>query len=251
MPERFKSMGYWEIVSRQMSIVTKSQQERFKDSKVTVIGCGGIGGSAIEMTARMGVGKLTVIDKDYFDFSNLNRQVFSSTDALRVDKASAVKDKLRLINPYVEVEAKVESVDENNIKDLIGETDIIIDALDNLVTRVILSRYAKKENIPLVHGAINGTLGQLTVFDDKSTKSYEELFAFPSNGKDLTEEVKEEIQSLTYGVPPVIGPVPNIIGNMQAFEAFKYITGTGKITRAPKLLTYDLLDLNSFNVVEL
>ena len=71
MPERFIEMGYWEIISRQMSIVTKSQQERFKDSKITVIGCGGIGGSAIEMVTRMGIGKLTVLDKDYFDFSNL------------------------------------------------------------------------------------------------------------------------------------------------------------------------------------
>lgn len=252
MPERFIEMGYWEIISRQMSIVTKSQQERFKDSKITVIGCGGIGGSAIEMVTRMGIGKLTVIDKDYFDFSNLNRQVFSSTDVLREDKAQVVKDKLRLINPYVEVEAKIEELNENNINELISDdTDIIIDALDNLVTRVILSRFSEENNIPLVHGAINGTLGQMTVFDKKSTKNYEELFSLPSKGKDLTDEVKKEIKKLSYGVPPVIGPVPNIIGNLQAFEAFKYITGIGTITRAPKLLNYDLLDLNSMNIVEL
>lgn len=250
MPERFINMGYWEIVSRQMSIVTKSQQERFKDSEITVIGCGGIGGSAIEMLARMGIGKLTVIDKDYFDFSNLNRQLFSSTDVLREDKAKVVKDKLKLINPYVEVEAKIEEINENNINEL-KDSDIIIDALDNLVTRVILSRFAKENNIPLVHGAINGTLGQMTVFDKESTKSYEELFGLPSKGKKLTDDVKNEIRSLSYGVPPVIGPVPNIIGNMQAFEAFKYITGIGTIVRAPKLLSYDLLDLNSFNIVEL
>lgn len=250
MPERFINMGYWEIVSRQMSIVTKSQQERFKDSEITVIGCGGIGGSAIEMLARMGIGKITVIDKDYFDFSNLNRQVFSSTDVLREDKAKVVKDKLKLINPYVEVEAKIEEMNENNINEL-KDSDIIIDALDNLVTRVILSRFAKENNIPLVHGAINGTLGQMTVFDKESTKSYEELFGLPSKGKELTDDVKNEIRSLSYGVPPVIGPVPNIIGNMQAFEAFKYITGIGTIVRAPKLLSYDLLDLNSFNIVEL
>ncbi|WP_295722260.1 HesA/MoeB/ThiF family protein [uncultured Methanobrevibacter sp.] len=250
MPERFINMGYWEIVSRQMSIVTKSQQERFKESKITVVGCGGIGGSAIEMLARMGIGKLTVIDKDYFDFSNLNRQLFSSTDVLREDKAKVVKDKLRLINPYIEVEAKIEEINENNISEL-KDSDIIIDALDNLVTRVILSRFAKENNIPLIHGAINGTLGQMTVFDKESTKSYEELFAIPSKGKELTDDVKKEIKSLTYGVPPVIGPVPNIIGNLQAFEAFKYITDIGTITRAPKLLSYDLLNLNSFNIVEL
>ena len=73
----------------------------------------------------------------------------------------------------------------------------------------------------------------------------------PSKGRELSEEVKKEVENLTYGVPPVIGPVPNIIGNLEAFEAFKYITGIGKVIKAPKILTYDLLDLNSITEIEL
>lgn len=251
MPTRYIGNGYWEIVSRQMSIVSRSQQQRFKDSKVAVIGCGGIGGSAIEMLARMGVGQLTLVDYDYFDLSNLNRQVMSSLDVLRKDKSEVTKEKIRLTNPYVEVKAKNTKITEDNIKDVIGDVDIIIDALDNLIGRITVSRYAKKNKIPFIHGAINGTKGQITVFTPECGTDYEKLFGLPSLNKELTDEVKEKVNKLTYGVPPVIGPTPNIIGNLESFEAFKYITGIGEVIEAPKVLTYDLLNLNTFSVNEL
>ena len=78
MPTRYIGDGYWEIASRQMSIVTRSEQQRFKDAKISVIGCGGIGGQSIEMLARMGIGELIVVDEDAFDISNLNRQTLAS-----------------------------------------------------------------------------------------------------------------------------------------------------------------------------
>ena len=250
MPTRYIGMGYWEIASRQMSIVTKSQQNRFKDSKITIIGCGGIGGSVIEMLARMGVGELTLVDKDAFDLSNLNRQLLSTTETLNTDKTKAGVDRVKKINPYVKVSAINEALTEKNVKKIIKNNDIIIDALDNLITRIILTRSTKEEEIPLIHGAIHGTQGEITVFD-KTTPTYEEMFGLPSINKELTDEVIKKVQSLTRGVPPVIGPVPNIIGNMEAFEAYKYITGIGKVHLAPKLLKFDLLDLNSFKTVEL
>ena len=250
MPTRYIGMGYWEIASRQMSIVTKSQQNRFKDSKITVIGCGGIGGSVIEMLARMGVGKLTLVDKDAFDLSNLNRQLLSTTETLNIDKTEAGLNRVKKINPYVKVNAINEALTEKNAKKIIKDNDIVIDALDNLITRIILTRSTKEEEIPLIHGAIHGTQGEITVFD-KTTPTYEEMFGLPSIGKEFNEDVIKKVQSLTRGVPPVIGPVPNIIGNMEAFEAYKYITGIGKVHLAPKLLKFDLLDLNSFKTVEL
>ena len=78
MPTRYIGDGYWEIASRQMRIVTRSKQQKFKDSKITIIGCGGIGGQTIEMLARMGVGELILVDEDAFDMSNLNRQNFAT-----------------------------------------------------------------------------------------------------------------------------------------------------------------------------
>ena len=130
-------------------------------------------------------------------------------------------------------------------------TDIVIDALDNVLTRVIVSRKANELGIPYIHGAIHGTLGQVTVFLPNSDKSYEEMFNLPSLGKELTEDVIGDLKNVTSGVPPVIGPTPNLIGCLEAFEAYKIITGVGKVTVAPKILTFDLLDLSSFSLNEL
>ena len=251
MPTRYIGDGYWEIASRQMSIVTRSEQERFKDGKITVIGCGGIGGETIEMLARMGIGKLVLVDKDAFDLSNLNRQTLASIADLGLDKSAVAKEKVRLINPYVNVEIFNEHVDQTNIDKVIGDSDIVIDALDNVLTRVIVSRAAKEKGIPYIHGAIHGTMGQITVFLPNSDKTYEEMFNLPSIGKELTEETIDALKNVTSGVPPVIGPTPNLIGCLEAFEAYKIITGVGKVTVAPKILTFDLLDLGSFSLDEL
>ena len=251
MPTRYIGDGYWEIASRQMSIVTRSEQERFKDAKITVIGCGGIGGETIEMLARMGIGELVLVDEDAFDLSNLNRQTLASITDLGLDKSAVAKEKVRLINPYVKVTTFNEHVDQTNINKIIGDSNIVIDALDNVLTRVIVSRTAKEKGIPYIHGAIHGTLGQITVFLPNSDKTYEEMFNLPSIGKELNDETIEALKNVTSGVPPVIGPTPNLIGCLEAFEAYKVITGVGKVTVAPKILTFDLLDLSSFSLDEL
>ena len=251
MPTRYIGDGYWEIASRQMSIVTRSEQERFKDAKITVIGCGGIGGETIEMLARMGIGELVLVDKDAFDLSNLNRQTMASIADLGLDKEAVAAEKVRLINPYVKVTTYNEHVDQSNIDKVIGDSDIVIDALDNVLTRVIVSRKAKEKGIPYIHGAIHGTLGQITVFLPNSDKTYEEMFNLPSLGKELDDETVDALKNVTSGVPPVIGPTPNLIGCLEAMEAYKIITGVGKVTVAPKILTFDLLDLGSFSLDEL
>lgn len=251
MPTRYIGDGYWEIASRQMSIVTRSEQQRFKDAKTTVIGCGGIGGETIEMLARMGIGELVLVDKDAYDLSNLNRQTLATIADLGLTKSDVAAEKVRLINPYVKVTTFNEHVDQTNIEKVIGDSDIVIDALDNVLTRVIVSRAAKEKGIPYIHGAIHGTLGQITVFLPNSDKTYEEMFNLPSIGKELNDETIGELKKVTSGVPPVIGPTPNLIGCLEAFEAYKAITGVGKVTVAPKILTFDLLDLSSFSLNEL
>ena len=251
MPTRYIGDGYWEIISRQMSIVTRSQQERFKESKIAVIGCGGIGGETIEMLARMGVGQLNLVDEDAFDLSNLNRQTLASLKELGLDKSAVAHEKVRLINPYVKVNYFNKRATLENIDEIISDSDIVIDALDNVKTRVIVSRCAKKKGIPFIHGAIHGTMGQITVFMPDSDTSYEKMFNLPSNNKELTLEVLDALENVTSGVPPVIGPTPNLIGCLEAMEAFKIMTQVGKVTEAPKILTFDLLDLTSFSVDEI
>ena len=248
MPERFKEMGYWELVTRQMSIVTKSEQTRFKDAKIAVMGCGGIGGEVIEMLARMGVGELNVVDNDYFDLSNINRQVLSTFENLGLSKSEVAKERVRQINPYTKVNAFKDEINEENISKIVDNSNLIIDCLDNLLTRVIVSRYAKSNNIPFIHGAIHATLGQITVFTNEKDIDYETMFNLPSKDKKLDETIKDELNKLASEKPPVIGPTANIVGCMQAIEAFKIITGIGKIVTAPEILNFDLLNLATFSI---
>ncbi len=82
---------YWQIMTRQMPIVNKEEQEKFKNAKITVIGCGGIGGQTIEMLARLGVGELILVDEDVFDWTNLNRQTLASTAEIGHKKSDVAK----------------------------------------------------------------------------------------------------------------------------------------------------------------
>ena len=241
---------YWKIATRQMPLVSKDEQLKFKRAKIAVIGCGGIGGETIEMLARMGVGELVLVDEDEFDVTNLNRQSLSTTETIGHKKSAIAKEKINLINPHTKVTNYNAHVDETNIDEIIGDSNLVIDALDNVLTRVIVSRKANYKKIPYVHGAVHGTLGQVTVFLP-NTKSYEELFNLPSFNKELTEDVIEELKNITSGTPPVIGPTPNLIACIEAMEAYKIITGIGKVTVAPKILTFDLLNLGSFSLEEL
>jgi molybdopterin/thiamine biosynthesis adenylyltransferase len=242
--------SYWEMMTRQLPLVSKEEQEKFKSAKIAVIGCGGIGGAAIEMLARMGVGELVLADEDSFDLTNLNRQTLATFDDLNEDKSEVAARKVSTINPHVNVTSYKEHVGLDNIDEIIGNSNIVIDALDNIPTRVIASRKSCEKRIPFIHGAIHGTMGQVSVFLP-NTKSYEEMFNLPSRGKELTHEVIESLENIASGVPPAIGPTPNLVGCLQAIEAYKMITGMGKVTVAPRVLTFDLLDFASFKIEEI
>ena len=249
MPKRYEGMAYWEIVSRQMGVVTRSEQERFKDAKITVIGCGGIGGATTEMLVRMGIGNLRIIDKDTFDVSNINRQLMSSFYSVGKSKVETTYETLKSINPFTNIEAIEEEVNEDNVERIVKDSDIVIDALDNLITRITVSRCVRDLGIPFIHGAIHGTMGQVTVFT-KDTPTYEEMFKLPSCGEELTDEVVKKIKDIGAEVPPVIGPVPNIVGCLQAFEAFKLITLEGEPIIAPDVLMFDLFNKEPFSVIK-
>ncbi len=249
MPEKLDEQTYWEIINRQKGILNKKEQLKIKNASVTVIGCGGIGGAVIEMLARMGVNNLRIIDKDIFDVSNLNRQLMSSIDRVGQAKTDVTKEIIESINPFVEVETFNTELNQDNVDEIIGDSQVVVDALDNLTARIIASRCAFKLKIPFVHGAIHGTMGQLSTFTDK-TPSYEDTFKLSSRGKELDENVLFEVEKLSKSVPPVIGPVPNIVGCLQAFEVVKIITERGNVITAPEVMIFDLLKKDPFTVVE-
>jgi molybdopterin-synthase adenylyltransferase len=249
MSLKYDETAYWEIIDRQREILNKKEQLKLKNSKITVIGCGGIGGAVIEMLARMGVSHLKIVDKDNFDVSNINRQLMSSMDTIGQAKTAVTKEMIATINPFVEVETFHTELNQENVEDIIKGSSIVVDALDNLIARIIASRCAFKLQIPFVHGAIHGTMGQISTFTP-DTPTYEETFQLSSLGKDLSDEVVSDVKKLARAVPPVIGSVPNIVGCLQAFEIVKILTGRGNIITAPEVLIFDLMKKKPFSVVE-
>lgn len=249
MPPKHDKNLYWEIITRQKGILNKKEQLILKNSKVTVIGCGGIGGAAIEMLARMGVENLKIVDKDVFDVSNINRQLMSSINCIGQPKTQVTEEILHSINPCMKIEALNQELNQENVEEILKGSDLVVDALDNLVTRILLSRHARKLNIPFIHGAIHGFMGQITTFS-KETPSYEELFKLPSHGKDLNDEIISQVMKLNQQVPPVIAPVPNIVGCLQSFEVVKHLTHNGKPIMAPEVLMFDLMKNEPFYTVK-
>ncbi|MBC7118580.1 HesA/MoeB/ThiF family protein [Methanothermobacter tenebrarum] len=250
MPRRYEGLTYWEIITRQMGFLKKNEQLKLNKGRVAVIGCGGIGGAAIEMLVRMGVGSLSIVDKDTFSISNINRQLMSNFHNIGKPKVTVTQERIWKINPFIEIETFNCEVNEDNVNTIIENSDVVIDAMDNIISRIIVSRECKRSKIPFVHGAVHASMGQVTVFGDR-TPSYEEVFKLPSKGLRLTDEVKEKVQRLEGEIPPVIGPVPNIVGCIESFEALKLLTGKGSVIWAPKLLTFDLLKDDPFKIVEL
>jgi molybdopterin-synthase adenylyltransferase len=249
MSLNYDETTYWKIIDRQREILNKKEQLKLKNSKITVIGCGGIGGAVIEMLARMGVSHLKIIDKDNFDVSNINRQLMSSMDSVGRSKTAVTKEIIASINPLVKVETFQTELNQENVADILKGSNVVVDALDNLKARIITSRCAFKLKIPFVHGAIHGTMGQISTFTPE-TPSYEETFKLSSYQKELNSQVLNELKKLTRAIPPVIGPIPNIVGCIQSFEVIKILTNRGNVITAPDVLIFDLMKKNPFSVVK-
>lgn len=141
---------------RNRSTISPAEQERLRDARVLVLGCGGLGGYVIEFLSRIGVGHLRVVDGDVFSPSNLNRQVLCTEQNLGMNKARAAAQRVRAVNSSVTVEAVETFADENNLPALLEGQDLVVDALDTASMRVLTARLAGEKGIPMIHGAISG-----------------------------------------------------------------------------------------------
>ncbi|MCJ7646139.1 ThiF family adenylyltransferase, partial [bacterium] len=153
IPERYQ---------RNIGTVGMEGQIKLLQSKVVVAGAGGLGGTVTELLARMGVGQLIVVDGDSFEDSNINRHLLCHEKNLGQNKSIAAVERVRQINSGVEVTSFSKDVTEENASQLIKGANVIVDALGEIVPRFILEAAAKREGIPLVHGAIAGFYGQVT-----------------------------------------------------------------------------------------
>ena len=199
---------------RNLESITIDEQLKLMESRVSIIGAGGLGGQVIILLARLGIGNLVVIDHDVFDETNLNRQALSSIDAIGRSKAETAEEIVGKINPAINVTGLHSKLANSNAADVLTGSDVIVDALDNVSDRFILEEYARQFDIPLVHGAVAGFEGQLmTIFPDDT--GMENIYG---KNKNSTPPEKSPVSIL--GVPAV---TPAIIASFQAVEVLKII----------------------------
>jgi molybdopterin/thiamine biosynthesis adenylyltransferase len=202
-------------------------QEKLKRAKVFIAGMGGLGSPAAIYLAAAGIGTLRIADNDIIELSNLNRQVLHWEENIGGEKADSAAVKLKKLNPEIKIETITETITEANASRLVGDADIIVDAMDNLPTRYILNKTAIKKGIPFCHGAVYGFEGRaMTVIPGKTAC----LNCLYHNARVPKEKF------------PVIGVTPAVIGCIQATEVIKYITGLGELL-TNRILNYDALNM--------
>ena len=200
---------------RQILSFGEEGQEKLKNAKIFVAGAGGLGSPISIYLAVAGVGTLFVADKDIVELTNLNRQILHHDRDIGKKKTESAKEKLLALNPDIRVEVLDVTIDESNVSELVGDSDGIVDAMDNFPTRYLLNDVAIEKNIPLFHGAIRGFYGQATTIVPGKTACLRCLFP----------------KSPPVEVFPVVGVTPGLIGMVQATEVIKYITGEGELLK--------------------
>ncbi|MBV8561818.1 MAG: molybdopterin-synthase adenylyltransferase MoeB [Actinobacteria bacterium] len=206
-------------------------QQKLLDSRILMIGAGGLGSPAGLYLAAAGVGTLGIVDDDRVDASNLQRQIAHSTETLGEWKADSAKRTLEALNPDVNVITYKERITSENVERILADGwDVIVDGADNFPTRYLLNDAAVWHDIPLVHGSIYRFEGQVTVFRPHEGPCYRCLFPQPPP--------PELAPSCAEG--GVLGVLPGIIGSLQASEAIKVALGIGE-PLVGRLLLFDAL----------
>jgi molybdopterin/thiamine biosynthesis adenylyltransferase len=198
-----------------------------------VIGAGGLGSPAAMYLASAGVGKLTLVDNDTVDLTNLQRQIAHTTARVGQPKAASARLTLEQINPEIVIEALVERVDDARLAELVAAADVVLDCTDNFATRHAVNRACVAHNKPLVSGAVIRFDGQVSVFDPRGGDQPCYSCLFPQ------DQQFEDVACSTMGV---FAPLVGVVGAMQAAEALKLIMGIGQ-SLAGRLLLLDGLHM--------
>ena len=227
--------------SRHMLVPEVGEAGQFKllDSRVLLIGAGGLGSPAAYYLAAAGVGTMGIIDADVVDESNLQRQILHNTDRIGQYKAESARETIEALNPDVKVITYIERLDESNVARIIADYDVILDGTDNFPTRYLLNDAAIIANKPVVHGSVFRFEGQLTVFKPYEGPCYRCLYPEPPPMA-LAPSCAEA---------GVLGVLPGIIGLLQATETIKLLLGIGD-PLVGRMMTYDAL-ASEFNELRL
>jgi molybdopterin/thiamine biosynthesis adenylyltransferase len=204
-------------------------QERLLAAHALVIGAGGLGSPAALYLAASGVGRITLVDDDAVDLTNLQRQIMHSTARVGMPKVESGREAMLQVNPEITVTALRERADEARLVELVGSADVVLDCSDNFATRHAVNRACVDARVPLVSGAVIRFDGQLSVFDTREAASPCYACLFPPDSQ------FEDVACSTMGV---FAPLVGVIGAMQAAEALKLLAGVGR-SLAGRLLMLD------------
>jgi len=238
-----EKLKFKERYDRNFNTLSLKEQKKLGESKVVVIGLGGLGGCVCEILARAGVGFLTLIDGDFFEPSNLNRQLLSQEYLMGVSKAEAAKNRVNAINCEINVKYFNEYLDESNMYDMIKNTDLAVDCLDTIDIRFILQDAANKASIPVVSGAIAGMAGQVTTIFP-GDRGYELIYGQRTK-KQSTDKQSKGVETITGN----LGCCAFFVAALQASEVLKVLLGRKDIL-CNKLLITELWS-NTFEIVDL
>jgi adenylyltransferase/sulfurtransferase len=221
--------------SRQLILneIGPNGQQKILNSKILVVGAGGLGSPALMYLAAAGVGTIGIADGDRVDLSNLQRQIIHFTEDLRREKVESARDTIRAINPDITVRLHGEFLFADNIEPIISEYDFVIDGSDNFATKFLINDACVLNRKPFSHGGILRFTGQtMTVIPGRSA-CYRCLFREPPAPGSVPTCVEAGI----------LGSVAGILGSIQATEALKFVTGSGTLIEN-SLLVFDALDMD-------
>ncbi|AIL63716.1 molybdopterin-synthase adenylyltransferase MoeB [Pseudomonas alkylphenolica] len=193
-------------------------QLRLKDSRVLIVGLGGLGSPVALYLAAAGVGELHLADFDTVDLTNLQRQVLHDTASVGLSKVDSALNRLQAINPEVRLVAHRSALDEDSLTAAVQAVDLVLDCTDNFATREAVNATCVAQGKPLVSGAAIRLEGQLSVFDPRRPESpcYHCLYGHGSDAE------------LTCSEAGVVGPLVGLVGSLQALEALKLLAGFGE-----------------------
>lgn len=189
-------------------------QRKIMNSKVLVIGAGGLGSPVIQYLVAAGVGTLGVVDFDEVELHNLNRQIIHNENSIGKLKVKSAEEFVKNLNHQIKYIGIDQKIDDSNAEEIISQFDIIIDGSDNFKTRYLINDTCVKLKKPLVYGSILGFSGQVAVFNYKGSKNLRDIFPEPPYDENLPD-----CDSLG-----VLGALPGIVGSMMANLTLKMIT---------------------------
>ncbi len=226
------SRSEMERYERQIKIFGVDGQIKLKKARVLVVGVGGLGCCAALYLTASGVGNIILIDSQKVELSNLNRQILHWTKDIGVPKIRSAIEKLRELNPEVNIEGVMDVLNEENVYNYVKEVDLVIDGLDNWRTRFIVNRACVELGKPFIHAGVRELYGQL-------------LVVMPGKGPCLQcilPKPPPEVPGF-----PILGTTPGVLALLEVTEAIKIITGYGK-PAIGKMIIYDGYSM-SFNEV--